>query len=62
MFKFGVPQGSVLGPVPFVPYATLVTDIMEKHPVQHEGFAHDIHLQLSGGGGGGGNDTNINND
>ena len=41
---------SVLGPVSIVPYATLVTDIMEKYSVQYKSFAQDTNLQLSGGG------------
>ena len=44
---YGVPQGSVLGPILFVLYATPVSDIINYHSLHHERFADDTKLHKS---------------
>ena len=45
--SYGVPQGSVLGPILFVLYAAPVSDCISKHSLSHESFADDTELYQS---------------
>ena len=44
---FGVPQGSMLGPVLFVLHTTPLSDIIASYSVNHQLFAADTQLQKS---------------
>ena len=44
---YGVPQGSVLGPILFVLYTTHLSEIIASHSVNHQLFADVTQLQKS---------------
>ena len=45
--SYGVPRGSVLGPVLFVFYTTSISDVTECHLIHHHSFADDTQLRKS---------------
>ena len=42
--SFGVPQGSVLGPVLFILYTKPLSSLLQTHSVKHQSFADDTQL------------------
>ena len=44
---YGVPQGSVMGPILFVLYTTPLSNIIANYSVNRQLFADDTHFQKS---------------
>ena len=45
--KYGVPQGSVIGPQVFTYYSHIIGQIIRKHSIQYHIYADDVQLFLS---------------
>ena len=45
--SFGVPQGSVLGPVLFILYTKPLSSLLQSHSIPHQSFADDTQLYNS---------------
>ena len=46
-FSYGVPQGSVLGPILFILYTKPLSDLIQCHSIESQSFADDTQLQAS---------------
>ena len=47
LLKYGVPQGSVIGPQVFIYYSYTIGQIIRKHSIQYHIYADDVQLFLT---------------
>ena len=45
--SYGVPQGSVLGPILFILYTRPLSDLIQCHSIESKSFADNTQLQVS---------------
>ena len=45
--SYGVPQGSVFGPILFILYTKPLSDLIQCHSIESQSFADDTQLQVS---------------